>query len=44
MEEYSFSQHFQKLFPCYEIIFVGFVEPRETYESELDTFCIMNIP
>ena len=38
MEEYRFLQSFQKLFSYSTITFVGFVESRETSESEPSTF------
>ena len=40
----TFSKVFQKLSSCSTIIFVGLVEPSETSESELSTFCVINFP
>ena len=44
MEESRVSQSFQKLFSYSAIIVVGWVELRETCESEPSLFRVMNIP
>ena len=43
-ERITFFLCVQKLFSCSAIIFLGFVESRETSESESSTFRGMTIP